>query len=318
MTRDWPFTKQAPHKASILDRLRRRPPKKNALIVLNNLLAETSDVRSITAEDVRRTGATFGVDWEKEFRVERYEFLRSYVRYCVSDGQVTSTEDENMDYLCNLFHLPKTIVIDIYKSEAAGLVQKHFDVAIADQILSPEEDQRIKTLAEALRVDMRMDSETERLVDKYRLHWRIVNADVSEIPVDIHLQRGEKCHFKTWVDWFETRRRTTRVRYGGPTARIKIAKGLYWRMGDVGVRSVSEDVWTQVDSGQLYLTNKRLLFMGARGNKTIRLNRILDWTVYSNGVEIAKDSGKNPFLEFSDRTDTFAVVLGRLITDLTK
>ena len=71
MTRDWPFGKQALQKASALDRLRRRPPKKNALVVLNNLLAETRDVRSITSENVGRTGTAFGVDWEKDLRVER-------------------------------------------------------------------------------------------------------------------------------------------------------------------------------------------------------------------------------------------------------
>jgi hypothetical protein len=53
---------------------------------------------------------------------------------------------------------------------------------------------------------------------------------------------------------------TKRVRYGGPTARIKIAKGLYWRMGDVAYEQVKEDVLDTKGAGLLFITNQRLVF----------------------------------------------------------
>ena len=134
--------------------------------------------------------------------------------------------------------------------------------------------------------------------------------------MNINLQRNETCYFRAETGWHEYRRVTRRIRYGGPTVRLRIAKGVYWRMGDLGVQTGSDDVLTRVDSGSLFLTNKRLIFMGSRKNTTIRLSKILDFTPYKNGVEIQKSSGKSPFLEFEQGVDVFCMMLGRVLGDV--
>jgi hypothetical protein len=65
-------------------------------------------------------------------------------------------------------------------------------------------------------------------------------------------------------------------------------KGLSYRLGSVGVGRTTEDSVVLVDTGTIYVTNKRLIFDGARTNTSIRLNKILSFTPYSNGVEIDK------------------------------
>jgi hypothetical protein len=55
--------------------------------------------------------------------------------------------------------------------------------------------------------------------------------------------------------------------------------------------------------------------MGDKSNKTIRLNRILDIMSYSNGVDIKKDSGRSPFLEFDENVDIFSMILVRLMKE---
>jgi hypothetical protein len=37
--------------------------------------------------------------------------------------------------------------------------------------------------------------------------------------------------------------------------------------------------------------------------------------VFSNGIEIQKDSGKSPFFEFNNNTDVFAVILAKLLRE---
>ncbi len=86
-------------------------------------------------------------------------------------------------------------------------------------------------------------------------------------------------------------------------------------MGSVGVQRVSEDVWQTIDSGKVYLTNKRLIFMGSKVNKTIRLNKILDINPFKNGIDIQKETGKSPFLEFSNNVDIFSMILVRLMDE---
>jgi hypothetical protein len=70
-----------------------------------------------------------------------------------------------------------------------------------------------------------------------------------------------------------------------------------------------------IDTGTVYLTSKRVLFQGARGNKTIPLQSVIDFTPYSNGIDIQKGSGKSPFLSFNTDTDRFALILNRLLSE---
>jgi len=56
--------------------------------------------------------------------------------------------------------------------------------------------------------------------------------------------------------------------------------------------------------------------MGRRKNKNIRLNRILDFEIYSNGVQIEKDAGVSPFLETSADMELLGLLLGRAIRDV--
>lgn len=97
--------------------------------------------------------------------------------------------------------------------------------------------------------------------------------------------------------------------------RIRIMKGVYWRAGSIAPQRISEDEWRVIDEGTIYLTNKRIIFMGNNGNKTITLGKILGFEPYSNGIDIQKDSGKSPFLEFSTNIDIFSMILARVLNE---
>jgi hypothetical protein len=72
---------------------------------------------------------------------------------------------------------------------------------------------------------------------------------------------------------------------------------------------------TLIDKGTLYLTNKRLILTGAKKNANIRLDKILNISPYSDGVEIDKETGKKPVLQFTDRADIFCIMLERLLRE---
>src|SRR5690606_40389673 len=105
------------------------------------------------------------------------------------------------------------------------------------------------------------------------------------------------CVSTTTMQWGDIRTETRTIRYGGPTARIRIAKGIYWRTGSMNVQRVTEEVLKPIDTGQLYITNKRVIFLGRNRNTNVRLNRILDFTIYTDGIELVKDAGRNPVLD---------------------
>lgn len=249
----------------------------------------------------------------KEASIEIYN---ESIEEAICDGKLDEKEKEFLKILKNKLLIPDEIAKNIYSKKTNDYLQKYLENVISDERLSPEEDNDLHTIANNLGVTLKFDEKTKTVLDKYRLYWLIENGDLPVIEVNINLQKNEKCYFTTDSKWYEYRRVTQRVRYGGPTMRIKIAKGLYWRAGDLGVQTVSDDTLTLIDSGQLFLTNKRIIFIGRKNTKTINHTKVLDFTPFNNGVEILKDAGKSPFIEFSNGVDIFSMILGRVIRQI--
>ncbi|WP_430936814.1 hypothetical protein [Saccharicrinis sp. 156] len=254
-------------------------------------------------------------DTQELLKTETEKLYQEQVKEAVSDGRLDNNEKENLERLKKDLLISDEIADKIYETNAKEILQSFIDGAISDQRLSPEEEVEINEIAKSLSIDLKVDDKSKEVLDRYKLYWQIENGELPTIDPDINIQKSENLYFRTSIKWLEQRKVTKRINYGGPTARIKIAKGVYYRMGSVGVQRVSEDVWQTIDSGQLYLTNKRLIFMGGKGNKTIRLNKILDLTPYKNGVDIQKETGKSPFLEFSHNVDIFSMILVRLMDE---
>ncbi len=231
----------------------------------------------------------------------------------LSDKDISDDERAFLEKLQNDLLLTKEIEQKLSDKARGALVEGYLREAIADQRLSPDEEREFEALAKKFNVEVTYGGSSKQVLDQYRLYWIIENADLPVISVPIALQRDEECYFSQKVDWFELRKVTKRINYGGPVASIRIAKGIRWRMGSLAMQPVSEDVMTKIDSGTIYLTSKRLLFTGAGKTSAIQLKKIIAYTPYKNGVEIIKDSGKSPFLQFMTGVDIFSMILGRLL-----
>lgn len=233
----------------------------------------------------------------------------------LADSRITDEEKRMLDSLRHDLELPESVANKIYSDETSRYLQNKLDAALKDKMLSPEEEKEIHILAKQLGANIERDAATSATLQRCRLMWRIVHGDPPELRVSINLQRNEVCYFTTDVKWHEMRRQRQRIQYAGPTMRLKICKGVYWRMGDLAIRPVTQDVLTLIDEGTAYVTNKRLIFTGKMKNTNIRLNKILDITPYRDGVMVEKDSGKSPFLGFTSNVDMFSACLARAIQD---
>ena len=74
-----------------------------------------------------------------------------------------------------------------------------------------------------------------------------------------------------------------------------------------------KEEYVLIDTGTLYITNKRIIFTGSRNNKTISLSSILSLTPYTDGVEIEK-FGKSPILTGMEDIEIILIVLSKLLT----
>ena len=101
----------------------------------------------------------------------------------------------------------------------------------------------------------------------------------------IILKTDERAYYEAPSSLYETRA----VRYStGGGVGFRVAKGVY--VGGGGSRSLSEQEWNQVDAGMLTVTNKRLVFNGAKADRVVPLSKIVSANAASlSQVEVSAE-----------------------------
>lgn len=135
---------------------------------------------------------------------------------------------------------------------------------------------------------------------------------MNPIDSDINLNKEENLYtILKSVDWKEYRKvRTGNVAGHGIMGRVKIAKGINYRYGVGKVGAESVDKLKTIDSGDLYVTDKRIIFRGSQGNKSLPLNKILAVNPTTSGIEFEKEAGKNVYIpyDFMNNPDKLALI----------
>jgi SpoVK/Ycf46/Vps4 family AAA+-type ATPase len=116
--------------------------------------------------------------------------------------------------------------------------------------------------------------------NKFVRCWHLSLLDRGVLPdqkVDIALEAGEQCSFGAFAQLYEIRK----VRRSG----------------------VSMDQLQRIDSGPLYITNRRILFIGGIASKTINFGTVVNVVEYQDYLVIQKLSGKNHQFTFNNDLD---------------
>lgn len=336
--------------------------KENALIEINNLLAE-KELKTITVEDVYAIANKYGVNFHTDYDHEIADFYKEYLKSCLEDKFISNEELEDLRHLKyileindkviesihqdlagliykrevekvihdgeldeeerlfieklqNDLKLPKDVANKIYQQSGQELIRNFMNSAIADAKLTPDEERELYAIAKNLNAELKFDEATKSDLEKYKLYWQIENDDMPELVVDINIPRSEKCYFHIKGSWSENNKDLSSKTLVSSNLSLKIAKGIYWREPNKQNKNLLEDGWEEADTGDIYLTNKRILFKGNKGDKVLLLSRIVDFYVFKNGIEVDKEDDKSPFLKFDKSTDIFAMLLGKAVSQI--
>jgi hypothetical protein len=235
----------------------------------------------------------------------RYEQALAEV---LADARITADEREALRRLEVSLRLPEETRKRIHARVSGAVLQKSYEAALSDRRLSPEEETDLKAMAENLGVAPNLSEGSRVVMERYRLLWRIENGDIPAAPAEIKLQMGETCYFQGPAQWWELRTAKGESE-DAAGAGIPIVKGVRFRL-EIPMPSVPRNhKLTQVDSGTLYITNKRLLFTGASNNRTIRLGKVSGFEVFAEAIVVEKDAGRRPYLFIQGDVELAAVVL---------
>lgn len=227
----------------------------------------------------------------------------------LADSHVSVEEQEALRRLGDALRLPESVRRELYARPAGELLERALSDVTADRRLSPEEFARFAALARNIGIEPKLSEATQRTLHRYAVLWRIENGEIPEVSAPIALQKGEVCHFHCAADWYELRTKTVTIDPGQIAVRIRIARGVYYRSPRIPPTRVKQDLLTQIDRGELYITNKRVLFNGTKKNTTIRMSALIGFTPYSDGLELEKSSGRSPVLILHDDAELAAAVL---------
>lgn len=139
-----------------------------------------------------------------------------------------------------------------------------------------------------------MINEVNHYVEKIK-----TDKEIPTITTSIMLQKNEYAFLEENTKLMETR--AVRKTNGGGVG-FRVAKGVY--VGGYSGQSESHQEWRAIDHGRIVLTNKKLIFLGGKENRTIPVEDIISVEPFTDGFQLAISSRQkanafhvsNPFL----------------------
>ncbi|MEA4916320.1 MAG: hypothetical protein VB073_02155 [Proteiniphilum sp.] len=174
-----------------------------------------------------------------------------------------------------------------------------------NECLSPDGVQRIIEFSTVSNCDLYSSKkEVESAFGKNIEYWKIENSIFEVCSSDFILKPKEECYFRSSGSVSERKQVTQRIDYGGPRARIKIAKGISYNLGSIAASThkVLKDI--DLGYGNVNITNKNILYKGAVKSLSIPLSSIIDIEFYVDACILYRNRG-NPFVCRIDNQDKF-------------
>lgn len=239
---------------------------------------------------------------------------KDMIKTAISDNQISETELQELKKLRDEFDISEHSGNDIYIIECNNKITDYINKITIKRRMSPEEEQALYDIVNGLNLKLNF-AETD--LSYFKQLWEIENGAITPIASAISLQKNENAYYTAQVNWYEERTRTSRVSYAGVATSVRIAKGVYLRSGKFTPAVYSEAYLKLIDTGSIFITNKRIIFVGEHANKSIPFSKIFGITTYANGIEIEKETGRKPFLE-CENAELSGLFMSRLLSDFTK
>ena len=330
---DTPYQFVPLKKQSLLQKLFRQNPEENALITLNNQLF-SEGIQSITSEKFETLEATYGISLSERFGLNLEEFYAVALNHYLSNFILSEEESSNLKKLAQTFGLSQQTTAllhieigktayrkcfiqtlsteDLNAEKEAYLksVQKnlslpdqvekiiseevrsqnlldYFYKMVSDQRVSPQEEEIFNKKAKSLKINPVSNTQTQQQLKQYRQYWSFENEALTAIENIFQIQKSETCYMViNRIQIYEPR--SDRSKYGGNYEKL-------------------------IDSGTLYLTQKRIFIIGLEKSYTIKLENIVRAQKTTDGITIHKLTGRNPTIKMSaHETTIISILLKRL------
>jgi hypothetical protein len=168
--------------------------------------------------------------------------------------------------------------------------------ALDDHLLSPQEEKSLRTLQDIL--DLKEDelnlnsayTHFEQAIILRQLEKGEYPQNFSRNSLPFNLQKSEEI---VWlfdeVEYFEEKKR---IHYEGGSqgVNLRIAKGVYYRVGSFKGNRIETAETVHMDTGLLGITTKHIYFTGSAKSFRTPYRKIVSFSAFENGLGIQKDT----------------------------
>ena len=238
--------------------------------------------------------------------------FRKQLFEAVADGRLTDRElDEIGDLKASL-----GISDDELRKMRVKAYEIAFKAAKADGLVTHEEEAELQRVQTALSIPEKDIRRTKRELARLRLITEIQRGNLPKVSVpSLILQKAEEAHWSEPASLIEER--VVGLRYVGSSQGIsfRIAKGVTYRVGASRGQLVVDKANVPVSTGDLVLTNKRVVFRGDKKSFNYRLDKLLDVQLFAEGLLLTDSAGKPRIVRFesSENADIVGSVLTQTI-----
>lgn len=131
------------------------------------------------------------------------------------------------------------------------------------------------------------------------LNNRLEREGLQPLPaaqVPLLLKRGENAYYLTHADLYEEKVIHTERRGAGVGTSIRLVKGVSLRPFLYRSHPVVKKDIVQVDTGQLIVTNRRVVFIGQNKDATVDYKKLLGVTPYADALQFEHEGRKKPMI----------------------
>lgn len=232
-------------------------------------------------------------------------------------AQLASVVDENTKArllgVANRMGVSFPLRDEILKRHISVFIQHEFEQMMETHRVSPEAFVKFSRLAAALGVNPSFDQKTQQTLHTYATLWRIDHGDLPVVELPMQLQPGEVGYIMENATWMEHRRTARAYAYAGVGTSIRIARGIRFRLGVAKPLQIVTDGLTIIDRGVLFMTNRRIVFSGSVRNYSVKIDSLIAFHAFSDGMALEKPTGKHPYFQLTDNAEMACAILSHLM-----
>jgi hypothetical protein len=225
------------------------------------------------------------------FSFFRNRKFRKDLEQAVADGVLTDEEVRFLEKRSEQLGIDQEFVNNIRSDHVRQQLKPFLEKVKNARRYSPDDEYALNRLAKNLRFEPQLGPEFVM----YRALWELESTGsmtLRPIHAGVILTRGEECYHSAGAFWNQVKRVRERTGYVGGAVSFRVAKGVRFSVGRAVPTYNEYEGLMEVSPGILYVTNKKIVFRGNKKSTNISFGRLFDYTLYSDGIELHKTSGK--------------------------